>query len=194
MGVGGSEIPASMFQAANSIYILLFGLVFTAGWSFLAARGLEPSTPVKFALGIAQLASALSCCGTGAIRGRWPRDRVDVVAAGWHPVSYHGRIVLVADWVVDGHEAVAQASGKHGDGSLVRWVRAGQYAIRRDCQIHGLGGDDSGPQVVPLPVDTVHIYGNVFGQIAVAAFITAAVCLALSPLLTQWMHSEADQQ
>ena len=52
--------------------------------------------------------------------------------------------------------------------------------------------EDGGPQVIPLPIDTVHIYGRVFGQIAIAAFITALVCLMLSPLLTRWMHAEAD--
>jgi len=56
------------------------------------------------------------------------------------------------------------------------------------------GGETSGPQVVPIPIDTVQIYGKVFGQIAVWAFVTAAVCLALSPLLTRWMHAEADEQ
>jgi POT family proton-dependent oligopeptide transporter len=60
------------------------------------------------------------------------------------------------------------------------------------AKLTGIGGDEGGgPQVVPLPTDTVHIYGKVFGQIAVWAFITAAVCLALSPLLTKWMHNEA---
>src|SRR5262249_12701337 len=37
MGIGGSEIPASMYQAANPIFILLFGLAFTALWAFLSA-------------------------------------------------------------------------------------------------------------------------------------------------------------
>jgi dipeptide/tripeptide permease len=69
--------------------------------------------------------------------------------------------------------------------SLAGWI----------AQFTGIGDDgEGGPQVIPLPKDTVHIYGKVFGQIAVAAFITAAICLALSPLLTRWMHSEADQQ
>jgi POT family proton-dependent oligopeptide transporter len=54
------------------------------------------------------------------------------------------------------------------------------------------GGEDNGPQVIPVPAETVHVYGHVFGWIAVAAFITALVCLALSPLLKQWMHPEAD--
>ena len=72
---------------------------------------------------------------------------------------------------------------------MVRWVGTGQYAVGDIAKLTGLGGDEGGgPQVVPLPIDTVHIYGKVFGQIAVWAFITAAVCLALSPLLTRWMH------
>ena len=49
------EIPASTFLSVNSVYILIFGLVFTALWGFLADRGLEPSTTVKFALGLLQL-------------------------------------------------------------------------------------------------------------------------------------------
>ncbi len=33
------EIPASLFQSANSIYIVLLGLVFTALWTFLGCTG-----------------------------------------------------------------------------------------------------------------------------------------------------------
>jgi POT family proton-dependent oligopeptide transporter len=62
----------------------------------------------------------------------------------------------------------------------------------RIAKLTGVGGESGGPQVVPLPIDTVHIYGRVFGQIAVAAFITALVCLALTPLMKRWMHAEAD--
>jgi dipeptide/tripeptide permease len=60
----------------------------------------------------------------------------------------------------------------------------------RIAKLTDVRGESSGPQVVPVPADTVHIYGKVFGQIAIWAFITAVVCLALSPLLTKWMHSE----
>ena len=51
----GSVVPASTFQSANPIYIMIFGLVFSALWGYLGKRGLEPSTPVKFGLGLAQL-------------------------------------------------------------------------------------------------------------------------------------------
>ncbi len=62
------EIPASLFQSANAIYIVLLGLVFTALWSFLGARGLEPSTPTKFALGLLQLGLGFAVVWWGARR------------------------------------------------------------------------------------------------------------------------------
>ncbi|MEM9492570.1 MAG: peptide MFS transporter, partial [Myxococcota bacterium] len=66
MGVGGEEIPASVFQSANAIYILIFGLIFTAIWGFLGSRGMEPSIPVKFALGLLQLGLGFAAMWYGA--------------------------------------------------------------------------------------------------------------------------------
>ena len=51
MGIGDDETPASVFQSVNAIFIVLFGMAVSFIWSFLAVRGLEPSTPVKFSLG-----------------------------------------------------------------------------------------------------------------------------------------------
>ena len=49
------EIPTGNFQSVNAIMILIFGLPFTGLWTFLGRRGWEPSTTVKFALGIFQV-------------------------------------------------------------------------------------------------------------------------------------------
>ena len=49
------------------------------------------------------------------------------------------------------------------------------------------------PQVVPPPIETVNLYGDVFGQIAVIAIVSALICFALSPLLKKWMHPEVEQ-
>ena len=46
---------------------------------------------------------------------------------------------------------------------------------------------------MPEPTATVHLYGDVFGQIAVSAVVAALVCFALSPLLVRWMHAEAQE-
>ena len=60
------------------------------------------------------------------------------------------------------------------------------------AKLTGVGGESGdGQQVIPLPIDTIHTYGKVFGQIAVAAFIAAVICFLISPLLTKWMHTDA---
>jgi len=48
-------VPAPLFQSINPIYIILLGPVFAWLWTFLGKRGLEPSTPAKFGLGLVQL-------------------------------------------------------------------------------------------------------------------------------------------
>ncbi len=51
----GWDVPASMFQSINAIYIVLLAPLFAALWTFLGRRGLEPSTPAKFGLAMLQL-------------------------------------------------------------------------------------------------------------------------------------------
>src|SRR5690606_19733705 len=80
----GSEIPASTFQSANPIFILLFGLAFTALWGFLGARGIEPSTPVKFALGLLQLGLGFAALWYGAQHA----DARGMVGMGWLLLGY----------------------------------------------------------------------------------------------------------
>ncbi|MBB1087894.1 peptide MFS transporter [Lysobacter sp. SG-8] len=51
----GWEVPASMFQSLNAIYIVMLGPVFAMLWMWLARHKLEPSAPAKFGLGVVQL-------------------------------------------------------------------------------------------------------------------------------------------
>jgi dipeptide/tripeptide permease len=48
----GPEIPASWFQNINPFAILVFAPLFSVMWLKLDALGLNPRTPVKFALGL----------------------------------------------------------------------------------------------------------------------------------------------
>jgi len=52
-------------------------------------------------------------------------------------------------------------------------------------------GDDL---VVPRPSETVHVYGDVFGKVAICAIVAAAICFALAPILNRWMHPKADSE
>lgn len=195
MGIGGSEIPASMLQSANSLYILVLGLVFTATWAFLSARGLEPSTPVKFALGLAQVGLGFIVLWYGATYAVDARGMVPIwcllLGILLHTTGELSQSPIGLSMVtkLSPKYLLSTAMGTWFVGLGIANDLAGRIAKLTDIS----GGKHEGPQVVPVPSDTVHIYGHVFGQIAVAAFITALVCLALSPVLTRWMHSEADE-
>ena len=48
----GRVIPASLFQSVNPMFILIFASPLSILWMQLAQRKKEPSTPIKFAMGI----------------------------------------------------------------------------------------------------------------------------------------------
>lgn len=48
----GLQVPAPVFQALNAGYIIVFAPLLAWLWVFLAKRRWNPSTPVKFALGV----------------------------------------------------------------------------------------------------------------------------------------------
>jgi POT family proton-dependent oligopeptide transporter len=67
-----------------------------------------------------------------------------------------------------------------------------QYLAAIISQFTNSGGADGSDKVAPIPLSTIHVYGDVFGKIGVAALISAVICLALVPLLKRWMHEEAE--
>lgn len=53
--VMGYDMPASWLQSVNALFVILLAPVFAGLWVRLAIRQMEPSSPVKFALGLAFL-------------------------------------------------------------------------------------------------------------------------------------------
>ncbi len=53
--VFGYEIPASALQAVNPGFILIFGFIFSYAWTALGRAHRDPSSPIKFSLGLIQL-------------------------------------------------------------------------------------------------------------------------------------------
>ncbi|GAB3108341.1 peptide MFS transporter [Aestuariicella hydrocarbonica] len=64
--VMGTELRASMFGSLNPFFIIVFAPLFAGLWVWLARRGWEPSTPVKFALGIFQAGLGFGAMVIGA--------------------------------------------------------------------------------------------------------------------------------
>ncbi|WP_323846799.1 peptide MFS transporter [Microbulbifer magnicolonia] len=63
---GDGEIRASMFGSLNAGFIMLLAIPFAALWVWLGKRGWEPSTPVKFGLGIIQAGLGFGALVLGA--------------------------------------------------------------------------------------------------------------------------------
>ena len=191
MGVGGAVIPASEFQAANPIFILIFGLLFTALWGFLGARGLEPSTPVKFSLGLLQLGLGFGALWIGAQNA----DARGMVGLSWLLLGYllHTTGELCISPV--GLSMVTKLSPARIVSTVMgAWFLAtafSNYLAGMIATLTGLSHGGDGEQLIPAPIETVNVYGDVFGQIGMTAILSAVICLALSPLLTRWMHEDA---
>jgi POT family proton-dependent oligopeptide transporter len=188
MGVGGSEIPASTFQSANPVFILLFGLLFTGLWGFLDKKGLEPNTPIKFSLGLLQLGLGFGALYYGATH----HDARGMVGASWLLVGYllHTTGELCLSPV--GLSAMTRLSPARIASTVMgAWFLATSFSSLLAGIIatftgvgHG-GGDET---TVPAPIDTVGVYGEVFGQIGLACIVSTVLLLVLSPLLAKWMH------
>jgi POT family proton-dependent oligopeptide transporter len=56
LDVGSFAIPSTWFQSLNAAFIVMFAPVYAWMWVALAKRNLNPSTPMKFGLGLVILA------------------------------------------------------------------------------------------------------------------------------------------
>jgi POT family proton-dependent oligopeptide transporter len=191
MPVAAQEVPASVFQAANPTFILLFGLLFTMGWNALSRRGLEPSTPVKFALGLAQLGLGFYALYVGASSA----DPRGMVGMHWLLLAYllHTTGELCLSPV--GLSMVTRLSpARLVSTTMGAWFLAtafSQLLAAKIANVMAIGGhgEEAGP--IPPPIETVAVYGDVFEKIAYASMGAAALMLLLSPILVRWAHEDA---
>jgi POT family proton-dependent oligopeptide transporter len=189
MGIAerADEVPASVFQAANAGFILLFGLVLTALWGALARRKLEPSTPAKFALGLAQLSLGFGVLWYGA-RTSTPRG---MVAATWLILGYLFQTTGELCLSPVGLSMITRLTPKLLVSTMMgNWFLASAFAEYLAAIISQFTGVSPGDREahIPVPLETVHVYGDVFGKIAIAAMVCAAICFLLTPWLRRAMH------
>ncbi len=64
--IGSWEMPSSWFQNFNGSFILIFAPIMASLWIFLSTKGFNPSTPVKFALGLLLLGAGFLVMELGA--------------------------------------------------------------------------------------------------------------------------------
>jgi POT family proton-dependent oligopeptide transporter len=190
MRTGGAEIPASLFQATNPIFVLLFGVVFTGLWSFLGKRRMEPSAPVKFSFALLQLALGFLALWWGANTA----DGRGMVEMRWLILGYLFQTTGELCISPVGLSMVTNLSPRRIVSTVMgAWLLAmafSNYLAGVIAAFTGVGNEGPLEKVIPLPIETVAIYGDIFGKIALTAAVSGLICLALAPLLNRWMSAD----
>jgi len=171
----GQEIKTSVFQSLNAMYIVLLGPLFAALWVWLGKRGMDPSAPAKFGLGVIQL-------GLGFLVLVWGAT---AAGAGMTPVIFIFLIYLLhttGELCLSpvGLSAMTRLSVPKMVGLIMgAWFLAsgaGNFAAAQIAQL--TSADGGGADQV------IQVYGTV-GKLAVGVGIALIV---LSPVIKRMMH------
>ena len=172
------DVPASVFQSINSIYIILFAPVFAAIWAYLGRKGLEPSAPAKFALALFQV-------GLGFLIFVWGANSVGPEVAT--PVLFVFLIYLL-------HTTGELCLSPVGLSAMNRLaptfmasliMGAWFYMSAVGNFVAGKIGEATGGESGDMTKGAVL---DIYNQIGWVAIGVGAVVLLLSPIVKKWMH------
>lgn len=192
MAINGDEVGTPQFQAFNPAFILFFGLFFSALWTFMASKNIEPNIPVKFSLGLAQLGLGFGALYMGALRA----DDQGMVFVGWLLLGYllHTTGELCISPV--GLSMVTKLSPANIVSTVMgAWFLALAFSnylaavIAKFTGVESHGGS-GGEATMPPPIETLEIYKPVFYNICLASLVGAFICFCLSFFLVKWMHED----
>jgi POT family proton-dependent oligopeptide transporter len=182
----GAEIKASQFGSLNAGFIMLLAIPFAMLWVWLAKRGLEPSTPVKFSLGIIQAGLGFGMLVLGA---QFPNSQGEV-AMIWLVLAYLLHTMGELSLSPVGLSAVTKLSIPQVVGvSMGTWFLATALAetvATRLAKIAAIDLGDGGEAFTAA--QAVATYTDLFAFLMWTGLITGGVLLALSPLLRRGMH------
>jgi POT family proton-dependent oligopeptide transporter len=182
--VAGVTIQASQLQSLNPAFIILLAPLFSALWLRLAQRGLEPSTPAKFGLGIVQVGLGFAALVQGAAVAQ-----DGSVALGWLALAYflHTTGELCLSPV--GLSMVTKLSVPRVVGLMMGvWFLASAFSHYVAGLIAAGASVRETPGEVVDAATSLPVYAQVFGEIALIALGVGAVVLALVPVVRRRMH------
>jgi proton-dependent oligopeptide transporter, POT family len=181
----GVDVPASVFNSVNPLYVILCAPLFMWLWRKLGSK--EPTTPLKFGLGVVQLGLGFGAMWFGATASQ----ATGIVPLVWlmAGILLHTTGELCLSPV--GLSMITKLSPPRIVGVMMgAWFlasAAAQYVAAMIAQLTKVQGAEDGGAAVVEPAKTVMVYGSVFGGIAVTALVIGVVMCAVSPLLARHM-------
>ncbi|WP_444891265.1 peptide MFS transporter [Microbulbifer sp. DLAB2-AA] len=180
--IAGFEINASQFSSLNPAFIILLAIPFAAVWVWLGKRGWEPSTPVKFGLGIIQAGLGFGALVLGAT---FPTES-GKVAMIWLVLAYllHTMGELCLSPV--GLSAVTKLSiGKVVSVSMGTWFLATALSETVATRIGKIAAMDSGASADTAAA--VATYTALFEYLMWWGLGVGVLMIVISPLLKKGM-------
>ena len=183
--VGGITFTAAQFGSLNAGFIMLLAIPFATLWIWLARHNLEPSTPVKFGLGILQAGLGFGALVLGA---EFPND-AGKVAAIWLVLAYllHTTGELCLSPV--GLSAVTKLSIPRVVGvSMGTWFLATALSETMATQIAKIASIDTTGGVATDVGAAVASYTELFTFLMWLGVGVGIFMIVISPLLRKGMH------
>ena len=176
--VSRGEVPASLFQSINPIYIILLAPLFAGLWQLLGKRGLEPSAPAKFGLALAQM-------GLANLVLVWGAEAYGVAAMT--PVFLVFAYYLLATTAELCLSPVGLSAMNRLAPSFLASLIMGAwfYMTAVGNFVAGKIGEATGGHDGEMTKQGLLDVYELFGWISIGI---AAVVLLLSPLVKRWMH------
>ncbi|GAB5412948.1 MAG: peptide MFS transporter [Congregibacter sp.] len=181
----GVSWAASQFGALNPMFIFLFAPFFAWLWTRLGKAGLEPSTPVKFALGIAQAGLGFGALVLGAANP----DQSGLVSGWWLILAYllHTCGELCLSPV--GLSAVTKLAVPSVVGVMMgSWFLATAYSEFVAVQLAKLAAMETSAGEVADTAAALANYSDLFSTLFWLGLGVGLFMLAISPILRRMSH------
>ena len=183
--IGGTELATSMFQAVNPAFIIILAPAFSWLWKFLGEKEIEPSAPIKFAIGLFLLGlgfCAFKVGGMGASKG--------LVTVWWLILAYLLHTVGELCLSPVGLSLVTKLAPTRIVGLMMGiWFLSSSAAH----QLGAIIARFTSPldKTVTDPTVTLKIYTSVFFNVGLTALGASLLLFLLSPIIKKWMHGVA---
>lgn len=182
----GWNVPTPVFQSLNAGYIVIFAPIFAWMWLALSKRNLEPSTPVKFAIGVflAGLGFLSLVAGIG------------MSGAGMTAVAF----IFLIYWVHTMGELMVSPVGLSAVTKLAparvvgmtmgAWfLYSGLSNYLAGVIARTTGAETIGGQITDVAAAKAS-YVAVYTQVAYVAMGIGVFMLLISPIIKKWMQAD----
>ena len=182
----GTEIPASQFGALNGFFVILLAPIFSWMWMWLGKRKMEPSTPLKFLLGLFQIALGFGLIVWGAR---------SFATDGLMPLVF---LVMMYFFHTSGELSISPIGlsmiSKLSPAKMVGFVMGAWYlsislgnSLASEIGKLTAGGNLDGTNLSRM--DSLVVYTDTYLLWGIYVVLGITVVLALLiPLLRKWMH------